>query len=55
MEKAGDRWWPVFGSVYFLVAVKRVQGMRLVGLAHHGRGAKVAAPAVAVQQNTQNQ
>jgi len=31
MEKAGDRWWPVFGSVYLLTAVKRVRGMRLVG------------------------
>lgn len=33
MESVGERWWPVFGAVYFLVAVKRVRGMRLVGLA----------------------
>ena len=32
MDRAGDRWWPVFGAVYFVVAVKRVRGMRLVGL-----------------------
>jgi SAM-dependent methyltransferase len=31
MEKAGDRWWPVLGSVYMLAAVKRVRGMRLIG------------------------
>lgn len=31
LEKAGDRWWPVLGSVYMLTAVKRVRGMRLVG------------------------
>jgi SAM-dependent methyltransferase len=31
LEKAGDRWWPVLGSVYALTAVKRVQGLRLVG------------------------
>ena len=31
MEKAGDRWWPVFGSVYLLHAVKRVRGMRVIG------------------------
>jgi len=31
MEKAGDRWWPVFGAVYLLTAVKRVRGMRLIG------------------------
>lgn len=30
MDKAGARWWPIFGAVYFLVAVKRVRGMRLV-------------------------
>ncbi len=33
VEKAGDRWWPVLGSVYMLSAIKRVRGMRLVGLA----------------------
>lgn len=30
MEKAGDRWWPLGGGVYFLVAKKRVPGMRLI-------------------------
>ncbi len=30
MEKAGDRWWAVSGGVYFLHAVKRVPGMRLI-------------------------
>lgn len=31
MEKAGDRWWPYFGAVYIVQAIKRVHGMRLVG------------------------
>jgi SAM-dependent methyltransferase len=31
MDTVGDRWWPVLGAVYFLTAVKRVRGMRLVG------------------------
>ncbi len=31
MDKAGERWWPILGAVYFLVAVKRVRGMRLLG------------------------
>jgi SAM-dependent methyltransferase len=31
MEKAGDRWWPVLGSVYMLTAIKRVRGMRVIG------------------------
>ena len=31
MDRAGARWWPIFGATYFLVAVKRVHGMRLLG------------------------
>jgi SAM-dependent methyltransferase len=30
MEKAGDRWWPIAGGVYFLQAVKKVRGLRLI-------------------------
>jgi SAM-dependent methyltransferase len=30
MNKAGDRWWPMMGGVYFLTARKRVTGMRLI-------------------------
>ncbi len=30
MEPAGDRWWAVFGGVYFLQATKRVAGMHLI-------------------------
>lgn len=30
MDRAGQRWWPIFGAVYFLVAIKRVHGMRLL-------------------------
>jgi len=30
MEKAGDRWWAVSGGVYFLHAIKRVPGMRVI-------------------------
>jgi SAM-dependent methyltransferase len=31
MDPMGDRWWPIFGAVYFMVAVKRVRGARLIG------------------------
>jgi SAM-dependent methyltransferase len=31
LEKAGDRWWPVLGSVFMLSAVKRITGLTLVG------------------------
>lgn len=30
MEAAGGRWWAVSGGVYFLHAIKRVPGMRLI-------------------------
>jgi SAM-dependent methyltransferase len=30
MEGLGGRFWPVFGAVYMVVAVKRVRGMRLM-------------------------
>jgi hypothetical protein len=30
MDFAGARWWPLFGGLYVIRAVKRVSGMRLV-------------------------
>jgi SAM-dependent methyltransferase len=30
MEKAGDRWWPIGGGVYFIAAIKRVSGIRVI-------------------------
>jgi SAM-dependent methyltransferase len=30
MDRAGERWWPIFGAVYFIVATKRVRGIKLV-------------------------
>jgi SAM-dependent methyltransferase len=44
-DAVGERWWPIFGAVYFVVAVKRVRGMRLVGLARAARGAPLVAAA----------
>ncbi|MBA4109349.1 MAG: SAM-dependent methyltransferase [Leptothrix sp. (in: Bacteria)] len=47
MDRAGDRWWPVLGAVYFVVAVKRARGMRLVGKLRKARlPHPAAAPAV---------
>lgn len=37
MDRVGERWWPVLGAAYLLVGVKRVRGMRLVGLARQAR------------------
>lgn len=30
MDRAGARWWPILGSIYAQVAIKRVHGMRLI-------------------------
>jgi SAM-dependent methyltransferase len=45
MEKAGDRWWPVLGAVYMVTAIKRVHGMRLVGMATRRKARPMLAPA----------
>jgi SAM-dependent methyltransferase len=50
-EHWGDRWWPVFGAVYALTAVKRVRGMRLVGLVRKERSKTKPAPAVVAQHH----
>ena len=50
-ESVGERWWPVFGAVYFVVAVKRVRGMRLVGLARERRTLARAAPTVVASRH----
>ena len=53
MDKAGGRWWPIFGAVYFLVAVKRVRGMRLLEPAWKTPKFVVSAP-VAVANKEPN-
>jgi len=56
MDRTGDRWWPVLGAVYMLVAVKRVRGMRLVGLARRGEHTKPqAAPAVVANHHSHHE
>jgi SAM-dependent methyltransferase len=50
MDRVGSHWWPVLGGVYVIDAVKRVRGMRLVGLAPARNKRSAAAPAVAARQ-----
>ena len=55
MESAGDRWWPPFGALYYIVAVKRVRGMRLVGLVRDELRLKAVtapAPVAATQRSS---
>lgn len=51
LEGLGQHWWPVLGASYFLVAVKRVHGMRLVGLSRQRARIRQARAAVALHQH----
>lgn len=50
MDGPGERWWPVIGAVYFVVAVKRVRGMRLVGLTRRAPSPAQAAAGSVISQ-----
>jgi hypothetical protein len=54
MDTVGDRWWPVLGAVYFVEAVKRVRGMRLLGLARKERRKSRAATAVVANRQRES-
>ncbi len=51
MEKAGARWWPIMGGVYVVRAVKRVHGMRIIGLAWRKERARRRALAAIPQRD----
>ena len=44
MDPLGGRWWPIFGAVYFVVAVKRVRGIKLIGRTWTPATAMATAP-----------
>ncbi|MES2688635.1 MAG: methyltransferase domain-containing protein [Pseudomonadota bacterium] len=50
MDKVGERSWPIFGALYFLVAVKRVRGMRLLEPAWKTQKATANAPVAIANQ-----
>ena len=52
MHRAGARWWPILGSVYFLVAVKRVRGMTLLSPAWKASRALANAPVSVANSST---
>lgn len=51
MDPSGKRWWPIFGAVYFVVAVKRVRGMRLLEAPWSSRRPVAAAPVAVANKN----
>ena len=50
MDRVGPRWWPIFGAAYFLVAVKRVRGMRLLSPAWKKAPSKVGKQVTATNR-----
>ncbi|WVN42497.1 class I SAM-dependent methyltransferase [beta proteobacterium MWH-UniP1] len=55
MDPAGRRWWPMAGGTYFLMSVKRVHHIRLIGPNWRDRKAlagrrAAAAPSVRISQ-----
>lgn len=44
LDPIGERWWPILGAVYFLVAVKRVRGLRLLGAEWRRAASRASAP-----------
>ena len=55
LERIGQRWWPVLGAFYAIKAVKRVHGMRLLGLERKRQRNPKAATAAAMVHHHQNQ
>jgi len=53
MDRAGARWWPIFGAAYFLVAVKRVRGMRVLGPAWKSMPARAGKPVSIANRTTE--
>ena len=51
VEPVGSRWWPVLGATYFIQAVKRVHGTRMIGLARNKRVAAKKAAVVALNNH----
>ncbi len=54
MDRVGARWWPFLGATYFLVAVKRVHGVRLLEPAWKKTAAKATATVPLVRRSGDN-
>lgn len=55
MEAAGDRWWPLGGGVYYLLAKKRVHSMRVILPSWGERMAAQRGIVAVTQKGTQQQ
>ncbi|MEO9103131.1 MAG: methyltransferase domain-containing protein [Burkholderiaceae bacterium] len=48
IDRSGKRWWPIFGALYFVVATKRVRGMRLTSIVRRRKAKSAAGAPVSV-------
>jgi SAM-dependent methyltransferase len=53
MDRVGQRWWPIFGAAYAVVAVKRVRGVRLLGASWRPATALAGAPVSVANRSAQ--
>jgi hypothetical protein len=51
LEPMGNRWWPIFGAVFLISAIKRTPGMRLIGRIPAKRPTALAQLTPAVEQH----
>jgi SAM-dependent methyltransferase len=51
LESMGNRWWPIFGAVFLVSAIKRHRGMRLIGQVQTVRVPTIPQLAPAAERN----
>ncbi len=52
LETMGNRWWPIFGAVFLVSAIKRQQGIRLIGQAQSKRIPAIPQLTPVAERNT---
>lgn len=52
MDTLGQRWWPIFGAMYCVVAVKRVPSVRLLEASWKSRKSVAVAPAAVASKDS---
>jgi len=51
LEPMGNRWWPIFGAVFIVSAIKRHKGMRLIGQVQKARIPSLGQLSPAAERN----
>jgi SAM-dependent methyltransferase len=54
LEPMGNRWWPIFGAIFVVSAIKRHQGIRLVGQIQTSLIPKIAPLSTAAERGKLN-